>query len=148
MKNKKYDIYTDGAYAFDKKAGGWAYVILEDGVELFAHAGRETSTTNNRMELLAVINALEWCENLGLSGEINVFSDSSYVVNAFCDEWLEKWRNNGWKNSQKEPVVNKDLWEKLEELVLKTRTAFHHVKSRSCELNRKADKMSSQMARQ
>ena len=100
-------VYTDGACRGNPGPGGWAWVV-PDGP--WAN-GADADTTNQRMELTAVLEALR-----SLEGEVEVISDSTYVVNCFRDRWWEGWLQRGWKNSKKEPVANRDLWEPLIEL--------------------------------
>ncbi|MGB4512084.1 MAG: ribonuclease HI [Thermacetogeniaceae bacterium] len=115
---KEVTIYTDGACSGNPGPGGWAAVLLynEHKKEI---SGREESTTNNRMELMAVIQALK---QLKTPCKVNLYSDSAYIINAFQKKWLEKWQRNGWKTAGKEPVANRDLWEELLHL-----TKIHHV---------------------
>ena len=100
-------VYTDGACRGNPGPGGWGWVV-PDG--LWAN-GFDPDTTNQRMELKAVLEALRTIE-----GPVEVISDSTYVVNCFRDNWWQGWLKRGWKNSQKQPVANRDLWEPLIEL--------------------------------
>ena len=102
-------VYTDGACRGNPGPGGWAWAVPGGRYE----SGAETPTTNQRMEVLAVVRALE-----ALEGEVCVVSDSAYVVNCFRDRWYEGWRRRGWRNSSGQPVANRDLWEPLLELAL------------------------------
>ncbi|MDC0530018.1 ribonuclease HI [Pelagibacteraceae bacterium] len=108
----KYTIYTDGACSGNPGPGGWGAVIFDNDNKQKNISGSEENTTNNRMELSAAIMALE---EVNKNSEITIYTDSSYVKNGIT-EWVLKWRENGWKNSNKEPVKNKDLWEKLDNL--------------------------------
>ena len=103
------EIYTDGACSGNPGPGGWAAILLDSGREIELSGG-EPSTTNNRMELKGPIEGLR-----ALSGRraADIYSDSAYVVNCFRDKWYVVWRKNGWRNSQKKPVENRDLWEAL-----------------------------------
>jgi ribonuclease HI len=101
------EVYTDGACKGNPGPGGWGWVV-PDGP--WAN-GAEAESTNQRMELMAVLDALR-----NLSGRVEVVSDSTYVVYCFRDGWWEGWLKRGWKNSKKEPVANRDLWEPLIEL--------------------------------
>lgn len=103
------DVYTDGACKGNPGPGGWGWVV-PDGPH--GNGGAE-QTTNQRMELEAVLRAVE-----ALPGPLRVHSDSTYVVNCFNDRWYEGWLKRGWKNSQRKPVANKDLWEPLIERYL------------------------------
>ena len=106
---KKVDIYTDGACRNNPGRGGWGAILVYNGIEKELSGG-EALTTNNRMELSAVIAALS---ALTESCEVKLTTDSQYVVNAIEKGWLDSWRRNGWKKSDKSPVQNVDLWEKL-----------------------------------
>ena len=106
-------VYTDGACSGNPGPGGWAWAVAPTGDP--QGSGGESSTTNQRMELLAVLNALRV---LGTqAGGIEVVSDSQYVVKCFNEAWWEGWLRRGWKNSQRQPVANRDLWEPLIDLV-------------------------------
>ena len=98
-------IYTDGSCLTNPGKGGWA-AIINDGKEIKKLSGNEKNTTNNRMELLAPINALKDMEP---GVEIKIFTDSQYVKNGIT-EWINTWLANNWKTSKKEDVKNKDLW--------------------------------------
>ena len=117
-------VYTDGACSGNPGPGGWAWAVAPDGEP---HAsGGETSTTNQRMELRAVLEALQ-----ALGGDpvaIEVVSDSTYVVNCFRDGWWVRWERNGWRNSKKQPVANADLWKPIVELVRDSDVRFRWVK--------------------
>src|SRR5215813_9675950 len=96
-------VYTDGACSGNPGPGGWAWAV--DGGRPHA-SGFEAQTTNQRMEVMAAAKAVD-----ALAGPLEVRSDSIYVVNCFNKRWYEKWLVNGWKNSAKQPVANRDLWE-------------------------------------
>jgi len=108
----KYTIYTDGACSGNPGPGGWGAVIFDNENKQKNISGSEENTTNNRMELSAAIMALK---EVNKNSEITIYTDSTYVKNGIT-EWVLKWKENGWKNSNKEPVKNKDLWEKLDNL--------------------------------
>lgn len=125
---KTVNIYTDGACSGNQNetnVGGWG-AILEYGEHTKELCGGEKNTTNNRMELLALVSALSALKSKELS--IRVFSDSSYLINCFKEKWYVKWQMNGWKTSQKAPVENKELWEKLIELMKDQEIKFYLVK--------------------
>jgi ribonuclease HI len=105
-------IYTDGACKQNIGIGGWAYLIIKDEELVFEKKQKVIETTNNKCEMLAVINALKDLSVYypGASVKATVFSDSAYLVNAFVDNWIEKWVSNGWINSEKKPVANKEYW--------------------------------------
>ena len=120
-------VYTDGACSGNPGPGGWAWAVAPDGVP--QRSGGESTTTNQRMELFAVLDAIR---SLGADGRaVHVVSDSTYVVNCFRDGWWRKWKRNGWKNSQKQPVANVDLWEPLIALVEEHSVSFEWVKGHS-----------------
>ena len=106
---KHVDIYTDGACRNNPGRGGWGAILVYEGREKELSGG-EPMTTNNRMELSAVIAALSALKE---SCEVKLTTDSQYVVNAIEKGWLESWQKNGWRKSDKSHVLNVDLWEKL-----------------------------------
>jgi ribonuclease HI len=111
-------IYTDGGCSGNPGPGGWAYVIIRDSRLLAEKLGSEKETTNNRMELQAVIASLDALSSLGLTSEteeISVYTDSQYVQKGMT-EWLSEWKSRGWKTSAKKPVKNRDLWQRLDNL--------------------------------
>jgi len=129
------DVYTDGACSGNPGPGGWAWIAL-DGQH---GSGADADTTNQRMELNAVLQALK-----SLDGKVHIYSDSTYVVKAFNDQWYKGWLAKGWKNSQRKPVANRDLWEPLIELYLKRKDEidFTWVKGHAGnEWNEKADQL-------
>jgi ribonuclease HI len=120
--------FTDGACSGNPGPGGWAWATSPEGVP--QGAGRAAHTTNQRMEVQAVLEALRAHEHLP-AGAITIVSDSTYVINCFRDKWYESWRKNGWVNSQKKPVENRDLWEALIELVEYHDVTWHKVAGHS-----------------
>ena len=108
----KYTIYTDGACSGNPGPGGLAAVIFDKDNKQKNISGSEANTTNNRMELSAAIMALK---EVNTNSDITIYTDSNNVKNGIT-EWVRKWKENGWKNSNKVPVKNKDLWEKLDNL--------------------------------
>jgi len=107
-------IYCDGACSPNPGIGGWAALLISSkhGKEK-VFTGAEADTTNNRMELTAAMKGLE---ALKIPCEVDIHTDSQYVHHAFTEGWLTKWASNGWKNSERKPVVNSDLWRKLMDL--------------------------------
>lgn len=103
-------VYTDGACSGNPGPGGWAAVIIDDGAVVKEICGGEAATTNQRMELLAAIEALR-----ALSGRsrVRLHSDSAYLVNAFVRSWIPRWLKNGWRTAANKPVQNQDLWKDL-----------------------------------
>jgi len=123
-------IYTDGASSGNPGPGGWAWAVSPTGKP--SGFGSEPDTTNQRMELLAVINALRTYADSAEA--IEIVSDSTYVVHCFRDKWWMGWQRRGWKNSQRQPVANRDLWEPLIELVnSRTDISFTWVKAHNGE---------------
>jgi len=122
---KKITIYTDGACSGNPGKGGWAAVIIEDKNEKTI-SGSEQLTTNNRMELSAVINALR---EVG-SAELDIYTDSKYVKNGI-ESWIKNWKINGWMTAAKQPVKNKDLWLELDTLVSEKAIGWKWVKGHS-----------------
>lgn len=114
--NEKIIIYTDGGCHGNPGPGGWAIVVIADGVAKQLSGG-EKLTTNNRMELMAAINALAVINNTkGFSEcDVVVYIDSQYVKNGITS-WIKNWKAKGWKTADKKPVKNQDLWEKLDAL--------------------------------
>ena len=128
MTKKTVNIYTDGACSGNQEAenfGGWG-AILEYGEHKKEVFGGEINTTNNRMELTALAEALEMLTKEGLN--IKVYSDSSYLIRCMNEKWYENWRRNGWKNANKKPVENQDLWERILAHLPNQTFAFFHVK--------------------
>lgn len=135
---KKVDIYTDGACSGNPGDGGFCAILIYNGHEKVV-CGYEKDTTNNRMELLAVIRGLEALKEVC---SVNLFSDSQYVVDAFNKGWVEGWKSNGWKTSAKKEVKNIDLWQRLIKLVSRHNVNFIKVKGHSDnEYNNRCDKI-------
>lgn len=109
---KKVIIYTDGACSGNPGKGGWGAVLMYGNLEKQI-SGYEENTTNNKMELQAVIEALRLLKE---PCNVELYSDSAYIVNAFKNNWLSKWKSNGWKTSGKDEVKNKEQWMALDEL--------------------------------
>ncbi len=138
MANKKVTIYTDGACSGNPGKGGWGAILIYGDVvkEL---SGGEDNTTNNRMELKAVIEALKALKS---PCEVEIYSDSAYVVNAFTQKWIDNWIKNNWKTADKKSVKNVDLWQELLVLIKTHNVTFKKVKGHSDnELNERCDKL-------
>ena len=134
----RYTIYTDGACSGNPGPGGWGAVIFDNDNKQKNISGSEENTTNNRMELSAAIMALE---EVNTNSEITIYTDSTYVKNGIT-KWVLKWKENGWKNSNKEPVKNKDLWEKLVNLCEQNTINWKWVKAHaSNKYNNLADEL-------
>lgn len=121
---KKVEIYTDGACRNNPGRGGWGAILVYAGREKELSGG-EPMTTNNRMELSAVIAALSVLKE---ECEVTLTTDSQYVVNAIEKGWLDAWKNNGWRKSDKSHVQNVDLWEQLLSLLDRHRVSFVWVR--------------------
>lgn len=138
MPVKEVIVYTDGACSHNPGPGGWAAVLIYNGHQKELSGG-EKETTNNRMELMAVIKALE---ALKYPCRVKIHSDSAYIVNCFQQKWYVKWEKNGWMTSGKKPVENKDLWQRLLQLVKTHEVEFIKVKGHSdVELNNRCDEL-------
>ncbi|NLT48937.1 MAG: ribonuclease HI [Clostridiales bacterium] len=139
---KTINIYTDGACSGnqnDTNLGGWG-ALLEYGDHSKELFGGEENTTNNRMEMMALLNALKALKKTGQT--ISVFSDSSYLVNCFREKWYENWQRNGWRTSKKTDVENRDLWEALFQLINQHQISFYRVKGHVNLQSPKTDKQS------
>lgn len=123
----KIKIYTDGACSKNPGPGGWAFII-KFNQHVFKKSGAEKQTTNNRMELLGVINALK---ALKKPCQVEIFSDSKYVVDSIKKGWVFKWQKNNWIKSNKQKALNQDLWEDLLNLLKIHKTEFFWVKGHS-----------------
>lgn len=135
---KTVTIYTDGACSGNPGPGGWGAILEWNGVEKELRGG-ENPTTNNRMELTAVIVALETLKEACI---VELYSDSKYVIDALTKGWLVSWRKNGWRKSDKKPVLNVDLWERLLPQLARHEMHYHWVKGHAeNEKNNRCDKM-------
>lgn len=110
----KVELYTDGGCVLPERFGGWGVVVRVDGEDAIDLSGGVTETTNNRMEMTAIIKALEWLDHP--CEQVTITSDSQYVINGI-KEWIHNWRKYDWMTYAKKPVKNKDLWERMYELV-------------------------------
>lgn len=131
-------IYTDGACSGNPGPGGWGAVLMK-GTAIREISGGERHTTNNRMELMATIEALE---ALKRPSAVRLHTDSAYIVNAFKNAWLRNWQRNGWLTAAKKPVENRDLWERLLELTRRHKVEWVKVKGHSDdEWNNRCDEL-------
>ncbi len=124
---KEVTIYTDGACSGNPGPGGWGAILMCEGKQKEI-SGASKQTTNNIMEITAVLEALRL---LKVDCNVQVYSDSAYVVNAFNQGWIENWIKNHWRTANKEPVKNQDLWEELYNLTKKHNVEFIKVKGHS-----------------
>ena len=135
---KKVSIYTDGACSGNPGIGGFCAILIYNGVEKVI-SGSEFDTTNNRMELMAVIEGLKALKE---PCEVDLYSDSQYVVSAFTENWIFDWVSRGWKTSSKSQVKNVDLWQELLSFNDKHKINFIKVKGHSDnEFNNRCDKI-------
>jgi len=123
----KYKIYTDGACSGNPGPGGWAAIIIVNNEIKDMFSGNEKNTTNNQMELMAPIKAIQKFKK---KSEISIFTDSTYVRDGITT-WIKKWEKNGWKTASKKPVKNKDLWKKLKNLSSKHSIKWIWIKGHS-----------------
>lgn len=121
-------LFTDGACSGNPGPGGWAYILRHPATgkqrEL---AGAERETTNNRMELIAVIRGLEALKE---PAEVDIYSDSQYVLKGL-KEWMDSWKKRGWRTADKKPVKNRELWEELDALKSRHTLRFHWIRGHS-----------------
>ncbi len=139
---EKIIVYTDGGCSGNPGPGGWAYVIV-DGTEIIKNSGGDENTTNNKMELTAVIMALKYIlASETLSGrDMVIHTDSTYVKQGITS-WINNWLKNGWKTAAKQPVKNKELWQELKDLDDRAGAEWKWVKGHAGnELNELCDKL-------
>ncbi len=135
---KQVTLYTDGACSGNPGPGGWGAILMY-GAKKKEISGGEVSTTNNRMELTAVIEGLK---QLKYPCAVEVYSDSAYTVNAFQEGWVSSWEKGGWRKADKKPVLNADLWQELLALVRTHQVTFHKVKGHADNpLNNRCDEL-------
>jgi ribonuclease HI len=128
MANHHLALYTDGACTGNPGPGGWAYILKNsDGATIVECAGGEPQTTNNRMELMSVIEGLR---SLEPGTTVDLYSDSQYVVKGL-NEWMDGWKAKGWTRGRREPVKNLDLWKQLDELRAILRLNSHWIRGHS-----------------
>lgn len=128
---KRVDIYTDGACSGNPGVGGWASILIYNGIEKIISGGN-ANTTNNRMELTAIIEGLRCLKE---SCEVNLYSDSQYAVDAVQKGWLNYWLTHAWRTKGKDDVKNVDLWEDLLAMLNKHNVTFIKVKGHSDNVN-------------
>lgn len=135
---KRVTLYTDGACSGNPGAGGWGAMLIF-GEHMREISGGEAETTNNRMELMAVIEGLE---RLKFPCHVDVYSDSAYTVNGFLEGWVYSWERSAWKKADRKPVLNDDLWKRLLALTRVHEVVFHKVKGHADnELNNRCDEL-------
>ena len=135
---KTVTLYTDGACSGNPGIGGYAGILIYGDVKK-EYSGADAQTTNNRMEVIAVIEGLK---RLKYPCNVDVYSDSAYTVNAFLNGWIYAWRKNGWKKADGKAVLNTDLWEELYTLTQTHSVTFHKVAGHADnELNNRCDEL-------
>lgn len=152
-----YNVYTDGSCDQGSASsattnGGWAFIVTdEQNVILFTDSAFEPNTTNNRTEMLAIIKSVDSMYEKGFFNTegncLTINCDSAYIVNAFEDGWIDKWKKNGWKNSKGEDVVNQDYWNLLIEQRGQYNIKFKKVKRRSNPFAKKVDSLAREKMR-
>lgn len=136
--NKEVIIYTDGACSGNPGPGGWGSILMYKDTKKEI-SGYKEDTTNNVMEITAVIEGLKLLKE---PCKVQIYSDSAYVVNAFNQHWIENWIKKNWQNSKREPVKNKELWLELYALIKKHDVEFIKVKGHSDnEFNNRCDEL-------
>ncbi len=120
---KQVTLYTDGACSGNPGIGGYAGILIYGDIQR-EYNGAEEATTNNRMEVQAVIAGLK---RLKYPCKVEVYSDSAYTVNAFSEKWIYGWKKSGWKKADGKPVLNEDLWRELYDLTVIHEVTFHKV---------------------
>ena len=136
------DIYTDGSCLGNPGNGGWAFLVKKNDI-ISSRSGFVLNTTNNQMELTAAIKAIEFIDS---DEVINIFTDSNYVKNGITS-WIKKWKINNWINSSKQPVKNKKLWERLDELNSTKHVKWQWVKAHDTNtFNNRVDLLARQSA--
>lgn len=144
MNNSKVQIYTDGACSGNPGPGGWGALLIYGSHEKTL-SGAEKETTNNQMELMAAIMALE---SLTRSCDVDLYTDSVYVKDGLT-KWINGWKEKGWKTANRKPVKNKDLWIRLDRAVQRHKVEFHWVKGHSGHPeNERADQLARDAIRQ
>lgn len=111
------EIYTDGSLkktGQNSTFGGWAFIVTQDAQKIYYNFGNEYNTTNQRMELVAIANALDYAKSIRQENEkVIIYSDSAYAINCYLQEWYINWQVNGWRNANKKEVANQDLWQRI-----------------------------------
>lgn len=115
-------VYTDGSFDKESGQGGWAFVVMDNGVKIHEVCGRQTGTSNNSFEVLAAVRAVEWIESTTADREVVLWTDSFHVMDG-CHRWRKIWRTNGWKrivsnaHARRRSIPDADLWQQLDALL-------------------------------
>ncbi len=142
---QKVIIYTDGACSGNPGPGGWGAILMYNDNKKEISGGQK-DTTNNVMELTAALEALKL---LKYPCEVELYSDSAYLINGFLNGWIYNWKKNNWKTANKEPVKNKEIWEELYEMTQTHKITFIKVKGHSDnEYNNRCDELARQAIKQ
>ena len=128
--NKVVNIYTDGSCSGNPGPGGWSAIIITN-TKKYVIAGYENNSTNNRMEMIAAINAINEAKNFQI---INIYTDSNYLRNGITI-WIKKWKTNNWKSASKKSILNRDLWEKLDHINNLSNVKWNWVKGHEDNVN-------------
>ena len=145
MKSEKIIIYTDGAAKGNPGKAGWGAIVLS-GKKLFEMGGKTEHATNNQMELTAPIEALKYLSARSCLAEVEIISDSKYVILGIT-EWIFNWQKNNWRNAAKKPVLNRELWEELYKLTEELKPNWSYVKGHNeDEWNERADEIATSFA--
>jgi len=129
--NRVINYYTDGAFSYKTEMGGWAFVCVENDNVIDEVSGYEPYSTNNRMELTALLGVLEQINDyIPGTFEFNIYTDSAYIERAFNEGWFKNWMRNGWRTADKQEVKNQDLWKRIVALYIKLTNKYplHIVK--------------------
>ena len=119
------EFYTDGAYSSKTEMGGWAAICLEDGMIIDEQTGYEPYSTNNRMELMAILSAFENINTIETTPtKVIVYTYRAYAANAFNQAWYQSWLKNGWKTADRQDVKNQDIWHRLVALYIKLKVKY------------------------
>jgi ribonuclease HI len=135
---KEVILYTDGACSGNPGPGGWGALLIWNGTEKELSGG-EADTTNNRMEMMAIIEGLKALKE---KCHVKIHSDSALIINAFNQHWITNWQKRGWKKSNKKPVENQDLWKEMLRVMAPHKVDWIKVKGHSTnELNNRVDRI-------
>jgi len=135
---KEVILYTDGACSGNPGPGGWGALLIWNGTEKELYGG-EANTTNNRMEMMAIIEGLRALKE---KCHVKIHSDSALIINAFNQHWITNWQKRGWRKSNKKPVENQDLWKEMIRVMAPHKVDWIKVKGHSTnELNNRVDRI-------
>jgi len=135
---KEVILYTDGACSGNPGPGGWGALLIWNGTEKELYGG-EANTTNNRMEMMAIIEGIR---ALREKCHVKIHSDSALIINAFNQHWITNWQKSGWRKSNKKPVENQDLWKEMLRVMAPHKVDWIKVKGHSTnELNNRVDRI-------